>query len=61
LWLGPRVARQRAFEFLEDLGKTDIALAEGITGGTTSRGVREHGHLDLAKEQPVFWGNYQRL
>jgi uncharacterized protein (DUF362 family) len=37
-------------EFLKDRGETRITVAEGATLGTTSRGFREYGYLELAKE-----------
>ena len=43
-------AARAVVEFLRDRGEKDIAVAEGATLGTTSRGFREYGYLDLAKE-----------
>jgi len=43
-------AVQPVVEFLKDRGEKDIAVAEGATMGTTSRGFREYGYHDLAKE-----------
>ncbi len=37
-------------EFLRDRGENAIVVAEGATMGTTSRGFKEYGYLDLAKE-----------
>jgi uncharacterized protein (DUF362 family) len=37
-------------EFLQDRGAREIAVAEGATWGTTSRGFRVYGYHDLAKE-----------
>ncbi len=37
-------------EFLKDRGEKDIVVAEGATMGTTSRGFREYGYHELAKE-----------
>ncbi len=37
-------------EFLKDMGEKNIAIAEGATLGTTTRGFREYGYYDLAKE-----------
>lgn len=43
-------AARAVVEFLKDRGEKDIAIAEGATIGTTSRGFREYGYNDLAKE-----------
>jgi len=43
-------AARAVVEFLRDRGEKEIAVAEGATLGTTSRGFREYGYLDLAKE-----------
>jgi uncharacterized protein (DUF362 family) len=43
-------AARAVVEFLRDQGEKDIAIAEGATWGTTPRGFREYGYLDLAKE-----------
>jgi len=37
-------------EFLKDRGEKDIAVAEGATWGTTSRGFRQYGYHALAEE-----------
>jgi len=37
-------------EFLKDRGEKDIAVAEGATWGTTSRGFRQYGYDTLAEE-----------
>jgi uncharacterized protein (DUF362 family) len=37
-------------EFLRDRGEKNIALAEAATVGTTSRGFREYGYNELAKQ-----------
>lgn len=37
-------------EFLKDRGEKRIALAEGATVGTTSRGFKEYGYYTLAEE-----------
>ncbi|MBW1765495.1 MAG: DUF362 domain-containing protein [Deltaproteobacteria bacterium] len=43
-------ATRAVVEFLKDRGEKDIIVAEGATLGTTSRGFREYGYLDLARE-----------
>jgi len=43
-------ATRAVVEFLRDLGEKDIAVAEGATWGTTARGFREYGYLELARE-----------
>ncbi len=43
-------AARAVVEFLKDRGEKDIAVAEGATEGTTSRGFREYGYYELAKE-----------
>jgi uncharacterized protein (DUF362 family) len=43
-------AARAVVEFLKDRGEKDIAIGEGATIGTTSRGFREYGYNDLAKE-----------
>jgi len=43
-------ATQAIVEFLKDRGEKDIAVAEGATVGTTSRGFREYGYHNLAKD-----------
>jgi len=45
----PEAARA-IVEFLKDRGEKDIAVAEGATEGTTSRGLREYGYYELAKK-----------
>jgi uncharacterized protein (DUF362 family) len=40
-------------EFLKDMGEQNIIVAEGATFGTTSRGFKEYGYLDLAKEHDL--------
>jgi len=37
-------------EFLKDRGEKDVSVAEGATVGTTSRGFREYGYHNLAKD-----------
>jgi uncharacterized protein (DUF362 family) len=37
-------------EFLKDRGERDIAVAEAATWGTTSKGFKDYGYLELAKE-----------
>ena len=43
-------AARAVVEFFKDRGEKDIAIAEGATIDTTSRGFREYGYNDLAKE-----------
>jgi uncharacterized protein (DUF362 family) len=43
-------ATRAVVEFLRDRGEKDIAVAEGTAWGTTARGFRENGYLDLARE-----------
>jgi uncharacterized protein (DUF362 family) len=43
-------ATRAIVEFLKDRGEKDIAVAEGATVGTTSRGFREYGYHNLAKD-----------
>lgn len=43
-------ATRAIVEFLKDWGEKDIAVAEGATVGTTSRGFREYRYHDLAKD-----------
>jgi len=43
-------ATRGVVEFLKDRGEKQIAVAEGATWGTTSRGFRVYGYHDLAKE-----------
>jgi uncharacterized protein (DUF362 family) len=43
-------ATQAIVEFLKDRGEKDIAVAEGATVGTTSRGFRAYGYHNLAKD-----------
>jgi uncharacterized protein (DUF362 family) len=43
-------ATRGVVEFLRDRGQKNIAIAEGATWGTTPRGFREYGYLELAKE-----------
>ena len=43
-------AARAIVEFLKDRGEKDIAVAEGATVGTTSRGFREYGYHNLAKD-----------
>jgi len=42
-------ATRALVEFLKDRGEKQIAVAEGATWGTTSRGFREYGYYELAK------------
>lgn len=37
-------------EFLKDRGESNIAVAEGATVGSTSRGYREYGYEELSRE-----------
>ena len=46
-------ATRAVVEFLKDLGEQNIVVAEGATLGTTSRGFREYGYLELAKEHDL--------
>jgi len=46
-------ATRAVVEFLKDLGEQNIVVAEGATFGTTSRGFREYGYLELAKEHDL--------
>ncbi|MFA5026833.1 MAG: DUF362 domain-containing protein [Candidatus Methylomirabilota bacterium] len=43
-------AARAVVEHLRDRGAKDIAIAEGVAWGTTSRGFRVYGYLELAKE-----------
>lgn len=43
-------ATRAVVEFLRDRGEKEIAIAEGASWGTTQRGFREYGYLDLAGE-----------
>jgi uncharacterized protein (DUF362 family) len=43
-------ATRAVVEFLRDRGEKDVAVAEGATWGTTPRGFREYGYLELSKE-----------
>jgi uncharacterized protein (DUF362 family) len=43
-------ATRAVVEFLRDRGEKDIAIAEGAAWGTTPRGFREYGYLELARE-----------
>jgi uncharacterized protein (DUF362 family) len=43
-------AARAVVEYFRDRGEKDIAIAEGAAWGTTPRGFREYGYLDLAKE-----------
>ncbi len=43
-------AARAVVEFLRDRGEKDIAIAEGAAWGTTPRGFREYGYLELGKE-----------
>ncbi len=43
-------ATRAVVEFLRDRGEKDIAVAEGATWGTTTRGFREYGYLELSEE-----------
>ena len=43
-------AARAVVEYFRDRGEKDIAIAEGAALGTTPRGFREYGYLDLAKE-----------
>jgi len=43
-------ATRAVVEFLRDRGEKDIAVAEGATWGSTPRGFREYGYLELARE-----------
>ena len=43
-------ATRAVVEFLRDRGNKDIAVAEGATWGTTPRGFRDYGYLELSKE-----------
>lgn len=42
-------AARAVVEFLKDRGEKEIAVAEGATLGTTSRGFRDYGYQDLAE------------
>jgi uncharacterized protein (DUF362 family) len=46
-------ATRAVVEFLRDRGEKDIAIAEGAAWGTTPRGFREYGYLELAGEYGV--------
>jgi uncharacterized protein (DUF362 family) len=43
-------AMRAVVQFLRDRGAKDIAVAEGATIGTTPRGFRQYGYLELARE-----------
>ena len=43
-------AARAVVEYFRDRGEKDIAIVEGAALGTTPRGFREYGYLDLAKE-----------
>ncbi len=46
-------AARAVVEFLRDHGERDIAIAEGAAWGTTPRGFRDYGYLELASEYGV--------
>jgi uncharacterized protein (DUF362 family) len=46
-------AARAVVEYFRDRGAKDIAIAEGAAWGTTARGFREYGYLELAKEYGV--------
>ncbi len=46
-------AARAVVEFLKNTGERDIVVAEGATFGTTSRGFRQYGYLELAKEHDL--------
>lgn len=46
-------AARAVVEYFRDRGAKEIAIAEGAAWGTTTRGFREYGYLELAKEYGV--------